>query len=119
MGRPLDGKPHIDLKLQNAIRYIARLLILCNVSSFAILYPLGVRCLDGLLNLRRRATARNICRRRCPAKSTLLSSMVLGAQVDVTVVALIGERGREVREFIEDNLGAEGMKRSVLVIATF
>jgi type III secretion protein N (ATPase) len=44
--------------------------------------------------------------------------LVKGAQVDVTVLALIGERGREVREFIEHDLGPEGMKKSVIVVAT-
>jgi type III secretion protein N (ATPase) len=51
-------------------------------------------------------------------KSTLLGMMVKGARVDVTVVALIGERGREVREFIEGEIGAEGRRRSVIVCAT-
>ena len=51
-------------------------------------------------------------------KSTLLSMLARQAQCDVAVVALVGERGREVREFIEDDLGAEGLARSVVVIAT-
>jgi type III secretion protein N (ATPase) len=51
-------------------------------------------------------------------KSTLLAMLVKGAAVDVTVVALIGERGREVREFIERDLGREGMERAVIVVAT-
>lgn len=51
-------------------------------------------------------------------KSTLLSMLARQADCDVAVIALVGERGREVREFIEDDLGAEGLKRSVVVIAT-
>ena len=51
-------------------------------------------------------------------KSSLLSMLVKHASVDVNVVALIGERGREVREFIEVSLGAEAMKKTVLIIAT-
>jgi FliI/YscN family ATPase len=51
-------------------------------------------------------------------KSTLLAMMARGAAVDVIVVALVGERSREVREFIEDTLGREGLARSVLVVAT-
>jgi len=51
-------------------------------------------------------------------KSTLLGMLTKHAQVDITVVALIGERGREVREFIDGVLGPEGMKKSVLVVAT-
>jgi type III secretion protein N (ATPase) len=51
-------------------------------------------------------------------KSTLLAMLVKGAEVDVTVIALIGERGREVREFIENELGPEGMQRAVVVCAT-
>jgi flagellum-specific ATP synthase len=51
-------------------------------------------------------------------KSTLMGMVARGSQADVNVVALIGERGREVREFVENELGPEGMARSVLVIAT-
>lgn len=51
-------------------------------------------------------------------KSTLLGMIVQGVSADVNVVALIGERGREVREFVEDHLGDEGMKRSIVVVAT-
>ena len=51
-------------------------------------------------------------------KSTLLGAMARGNSADVTVIALIGERNREVRGFIENELGAEGRKRSVVVVAT-
>jgi flagellum-specific ATP synthase len=51
-------------------------------------------------------------------KSTLLGSMARNSKADVSVIALIGERNREVRDFIENELGEEGLKRSVLVVAT-
>jgi type III secretion protein N (ATPase) len=51
-------------------------------------------------------------------KSTLMGMLVKGADVDVTVVALIGERGREVREFLEHELGEEGRRKAVIVCAT-
>ena len=51
-------------------------------------------------------------------KSVLLGMMARYTDADITVISLIGERGKEVREFIEDNLGEEGLKRSVIVVAT-
>src|SRR5262245_25466986 len=51
-------------------------------------------------------------------KSTILSMLARGADAEVIVIGLIGERGREVREFIEDTLGPEGLKKSVIVTAT-
>lgn len=51
-------------------------------------------------------------------KSTLLGMMAQNVEADINVIALIGERGREVREFIERDLGEEGMKKSVLIVAT-
>ncbi|HET6184949.1 MAG TPA: FliI/YscN family ATPase [Acetobacteraceae bacterium] len=51
-------------------------------------------------------------------KSTLLAMLARGAGCDVAVIGLVGERGREVREFIEDELGADGLARSVVVVAT-
>jgi len=51
-------------------------------------------------------------------KSTLLGMMARGADADINVIALVGERGRELREFIEKDLGPEGMARSVVVVAT-
>jgi flagellum-specific ATP synthase len=51
-------------------------------------------------------------------KSTLMGMMARASEADVVVIALVGERGREVREFIEKDLGPEGMKRAVVVVAT-
>ena len=51
-------------------------------------------------------------------KSSLLAQITRGTDADVRVIGLIGERGREVREFLEENLGAEGMARTVVVVAT-
>jgi type III secretion protein N (ATPase) len=79
--------------------------------------PLGIRALDGLLTCGE-GQRMGIFAAAGGGKSTLLSMLVKGAAVDVTVLALIGERGREVREFIEHDLGPEGMARSVIVVAT-
>lgn len=51
-------------------------------------------------------------------KSTLMGMLARGSRADVNVIALVGERGRELREFIEKDLGEEGMKRSVVVVST-
>lgn len=80
-------------------------------------FPTGVRAIDGLLSVGE-GQRLGIFAAAGGGKSTLLSMLVRGAAADVTVIALIGERGREVREFIERDLGPEGLARSVLVIAT-
>lgn len=59
-----------------------------------------------------------ICASAGGGKSTLLASITRRAEADVIVVALVGERGREVREFIDNALGPEGLRRSVIVVAT-
>jgi type III secretion protein N (ATPase) len=79
--------------------------------------PMGVRALDGILTVGE-GQRLGIFAAAGGGKSTLLSMLVKGAAVDVTVMALIGERGREVREFIEHDLGPEGMRRAVIVVAT-
>jgi type III secretion protein N (ATPase) len=79
--------------------------------------PMGLRVLDALLTVGE-GQRMGIFAAAGGGKSTLLSMLVKGAKVDVTVLALIGERGREVREFIEHDLGEAGMERSVIVVAT-
>lgn len=78
---------------------------------------LGVRALDGLLTCGE-GQRLGIFAAAGGGKSTLMGMLVKGADVDVTVVALIGERGREVREFLEHELGPEGRRKSVIVCAT-
>lgn len=78
---------------------------------------MGIRAIDGLLTVGE-GQRLGIFAAAGGGKSTLLSMLVKGAEVDVTVMALIGERGREVREFIEHDLGPEGMKKAVLVVST-
>lgn len=78
---------------------------------------LGIRALDGLLTCGE-GQRMGIFAAAGGGKSTLLSMLVKGAAVDVTILALIGERGREVREFIEHDLGPEGLARAIIVCAT-
>jgi len=78
---------------------------------------LGVRAIDAMLTCGE-GQRMGIFAAAGGGKSTLLAMLVKGAAVDVTVLALIGERGREVREFIEHDLGPEGMARAVVVCAT-
>ena len=80
-------------------------------------FPLRIRVLDGLLTVGE-GQRLGIFAAAGGGKSTLLSSLVKGAQCDVRVVALIGERGREVREFVEHALGKEAMEKTVLVVST-
>ena len=78
---------------------------------------LGVRVLDTMVPVGRGQRI-GIMAGSGVGKSSLLSMIVRGTDADVSVLALIGERGREVREFIERDLGPEGMARSVVVVAT-
>lgn len=78
---------------------------------------LGLRVLDGMLTCGQ-GQRLGIFAAAGGGKSTLLSSIIKGCSAQVCVLALIGERGREVREFIEHDLGPEGMKKTVLVVST-
>ena len=78
---------------------------------------LGIRSLDGIITCGI-GQRMGIFAGAGVGKSSLLGMLITHADVDIYVIALIGERGREVREFIEESLGHQGMKKSVLVVAT-
>lgn len=78
---------------------------------------LGIRAIDGLLTCGE-GQRMGIFAAAGGGKSTLLASIIRNTEAEVSVLALIGERGREVREFIEKDLGEEGLKRAVVVCAT-
>lgn len=77
----------------------------------------GVRAIDGLITLGRGQRV-GIMAGSGVGKSTLLGMIARNTEADINVIALVGERGREVREFIERDLGEEGLKKSVVVVAT-
>jgi len=79
--------------------------------------PLGVKAVDGLITVGKGQRI-GIFAGSGVGKSTLLGMFARNTKADVNVIALIGERGREVREFVERDLGPEGMRRSVVVVAT-
>ncbi len=78
---------------------------------------LGVKAIDGLLTLGKGQRI-GIFAGSGVGKSTLMGMIARKVKADINVIALVGERGREVREFIENDLGPEGMARSVVVVAT-
>jgi len=115
MGRPLDGRP-----LPPGLTRVPQIAAPPSAMSRArILEPLatGVRAIDGLVTVGR-GQRMAILSGSGVGKSKLIGMVSRNTNADVTVVALVGERGREVREFIEKDLGEAGMARSVVVVAT-
>ena len=76
--------------------------------------PLGIRTIDGILTFGE-GQRTGIFAGSGVGKSVLLGMIAKGGQADINVIGLIGERGREVREFIERDLGAEGLKKSIVI----
>ena len=117
MGRPLDAEERGPLRPEAWVPVYADAPDPLTRRVIDTPLPLGVRALDGTLTCGE-GQRMGIFAAAGGGKSTLMSMLVRGAAVDVTVMALIGERGREVREFIERDLGPEGREKSVVVVAT-
>ena len=115
LGHPIDGKGRID----HAQRVPLSAEPPHPLQRSIIHQPLetGVRAIDGLMSLGKGQRV-GIFSGSGVGKSTLLGMIARQAKADVNVIALLGERGREVRDFIETSLGAEGLARSVIVVAT-
>ncbi|HEX4353138.1 MAG TPA: FliI/YscN family ATPase [Polyangiales bacterium] len=115
LGRPLDGRelPRLDAErpLHGTVRNPLRR------RPIEKQFNVGVRAIDGLLTMGEGQRI-GIFAGGGVGKSSLLGMMVRNAQLDVAVVALIGERGREVEDFVHRTLGPQGMARSVVVAAT-
>ncbi|HEY8041045.1 MAG TPA: FliI/YscN family ATPase [Polyangiaceae bacterium] len=114
LGRPFDGGPPVDGELAAVDRDPPAAL-----DRRPVAQPLatGVRVLDGLLTLGEGQRV-GLFAGSGVGKSTLLGAVARGADADVVVVALVGERGREVGEFLERSLGAQARRKSVVVVAT-
>jgi type III secretion protein N (ATPase) len=114
-GEPIDGKGPIGPSVEAPI-YAAS----PNPLSRSLIdrpFSTGVRAIDAAMTTGEGQRV-GIFAVAGGGKSTLLGMLARGGDADVNVIALVGERGREVNEFIHDNLGAEGLTRSVIVVAT-
>jgi flagellum-specific ATP synthase len=115
LGRPIDGGPSLHHVPHVMVDHAAPHPLTRRMIDEPL--PLGVRALDTLVPCGR-GQRMGIFAGSGVGKSTLLSMITRGTEAQVTVLALVGERGREVREFIENDLGPEGLRRSVVVVAT-
>ncbi len=115
LGRPIDGGPSLRglprvATSGNPPHPLRRAMVDSQL-------PLGVRVMDTLLPCGR-GQRLGIFAGSGVGKSSLLSMIARGTEADVSVIALVGERGREVREMIEHDLGKEGMARCIVIVAT-
>lgn len=115
LGNPIDGKPIVGKGEYYPINNFSP-----NPLKRARIkepMPLGIKAIDGLLTVGKGQRI-GIFAGSGVGKSTLIGMIARNTKAELNVIALIGERGREVREFIEKDLGEEGLKRSVVVVAT-
>jgi len=115
LGRPLDGGVDLPPGLPMALRASPPAAV--SRARLGLPVELGVRVLDAFTTCRA-GQRLGLFAASGVGKSTLLGMIARFVACDVIVLALVGERGREVREFLEDNLGADGAARAVTVIAT-
>jgi flagellum-specific ATP synthase len=115
LGNPLDGGPTLSHLPQVPVEGSAPNPLLR--ARVDVPLSVGVRAIDTLVPLGRGQRI-GIFAGSGVGKSSLLSMIARGTEATVTVVCLVGERGREVREFLENDLGPEGLARSVVVVAT-
>jgi flagellum-specific ATP synthase len=115
LGRPLDSKGPLNAVGRRSVHSQPP----TPLRRRRVKLPLGtgVRAVDGLLSCGK-GQRMGIFAGSGVGKSTLLGMIARHSEADINVVALVGERGKEVLDFIEDNLGAEGLRRSVVVVAT-
>lgn len=115
LGNPIDSKGRLDLYDEIPLYNLAE----TPLNREIIHEPLsvGVRAIDGLLTLGK-GQRMAIMAGSGVGKSMLLGQMARATSAQVNVIALIGERGREVKEFIEHSLGEEGLRRSVIIAVT-
>ena len=115
LGQPIDGKGPIDCVERRPVFALPP----TPMEREMIEHPLatGVKAIDGMITLGE-GQRMGIFAPAGVGKSTLMGMLARGTQCDISVIALIGERGREVREFVEFILGPEGMARSVVICAT-
>jgi len=115
MGNPLDGKPSIPGRHEYPI--YGKTINPLERTRITRPLALGIRSIDALLTCGS-GQRMGIFSGSGVGKSVLLGMIARNTEADVNVIALIGERGREVREFIERDLGEKGLRRSVVVAAT-
>ncbi len=114
LGRPVDGT-HLGISARYPVEAAPPDPLAREIIDEVL--PLGVKAVDGLLTVGKGQRI-GIFAGSGVGKSTLMGMFARNTTADINVIALIGERGREVREFIEHDLGPEGMARSVVVVAT-
>jgi flagellum-specific ATP synthase len=115
LGRPIDGGPMVRPTVNRALEPPP--LNAMRRRPISAPLPTGVRAIDAMLTLGRGQRV-GIFSGPGVGKSTLLATVARNTAADVNVIALVGERGREVREFIDRALGEEARRRSVIVVAT-
>ena len=115
VGKPIDGGP--NLPKGKSIPIIRDPENPMDRPPISEVIELGVKAIDGLLTIGK-GQRMGIFAGSGVGKSTLMGMIARNVRADVNVIALVGERGREVVEFIERDLGPEGIQRSVLVVAT-
>ena len=113
-GNPLDGGPKPTGEIVGVEGEVPTPLTRQRIDQ---VLPVGVRLIDLLCTLGKGQRV-GLVGGSGVGKSTLMGMMARGTSADIVVLALVGERGREVREMIEDELGPEGMERAVVVVAT-
>jgi flagellum-specific ATP synthase len=115
LGRPLDRAAALSPGLRRSLR--AHAPVATRRARLGARIDLGVRAVDAFATCRH-GQRLGLFAGSGVGKSTLLAMLARNARCDVVILALVGERGREVREFLEDDLGADGLARSVVVVAT-